>query len=160
MKQLLIIRHAKSSWDYDVSDIDRSLTERGVADVYKISEAFSKQGVNLDWIYSSSATRALQTALIFSRATHHPVDNISISDSLYDFSGESFTQFIRGIDSRHRIVGLFGHNHAVSHVVSWLLKKAMPEVPTAGLHLIESDVDSWEEFTSGKLIIQLYPKTI
>jgi phosphohistidine phosphatase len=160
MKQLLIIRHAKSSWDYDVSDIDRSLTERGVADVYKIGEAFSKQGVHLDWIYSSSATRALQTALIFSRATHHPVDNISISDSLYDFSGESFTQFIRGMDNRYQRVGIFGHNHAVTHVVSWLLEKALPEIPTAGLHLIESEVDSWEEFISGKLTVQLYPKLI
>ena len=38
MKTLYIVRHAKSSWEYDgIKDIDRPLKKRGINDAYLIS---------------------------------------------------------------------------------------------------------------------------
>ncbi|GAH24763.1 unnamed protein product, partial [marine sediment metagenome] len=35
MKTLYIVRHAKSSWEYDgIKDIDRPLKQRGIEDAY------------------------------------------------------------------------------------------------------------------------------
>lgn len=160
MKQLLIGRHAKSSWDIEVADIDRSLTYRGILDAYKIGNAYLEHQMPLDWIYCSPAQRALHTASIFCRVTQHSMERFTISESLYDFSGEQIIQYLRGIDDRHQSVGIFGHNHAVTHVVSWLLGSAIAEIPTAGIYVIQSQVDRWEEFKSGSKLIQLQPKNL
>ena len=37
MKRLVLLRHAKSSWDFNVSDKDRPLTEKGVNRITMIS---------------------------------------------------------------------------------------------------------------------------
>ncbi len=37
MKQLLLLRHAKSSWEYSVEDYDRPLSEKGINDIDKVS---------------------------------------------------------------------------------------------------------------------------
>lgn len=154
------MRHAKSSWDFEVGDIDRSLTERGIKDAYKVAASFSEQRISLDWLFTSPATRALQTALIFSRTVQHPLDKITIADSLYDFSGEQIIQYLRGIDDQFQTVGVFGHNNAMTHVVSWLLASRISEIPTAGLTLIQADVDHWEDFITGELKLQLLPKEL
>ncbi|WP_375234981.1 histidine phosphatase family protein, partial [Winogradskyella sp.] len=54
-KKLILIRHAKSSWKYDVSDIDRPLKKRGVTDASIISKAFKEKEYTVNKIYSSPA---------------------------------------------------------------------------------------------------------
>jgi phosphohistidine phosphatase len=44
MKILYIVRHAKSSWEYDgINDIDRPLKKRGIEDAYLISKVLQKK---------------------------------------------------------------------------------------------------------------------
>ena len=38
MKELIILRHSKSSWDYNVDDINRPLSESGIHKIEKIAE--------------------------------------------------------------------------------------------------------------------------
>ena len=61
MKKLILIRHAKSSWSFDVSDRDRPLTEKGIRKTEKISIASKKIFFNAEVFYSSPANRALHT---------------------------------------------------------------------------------------------------
>ena len=42
-KKLILIWHAKSSWEYDVSDIDRPLKKQGVTHASIISNAFQEK---------------------------------------------------------------------------------------------------------------------
>ncbi|HBF20268.1 MAG TPA: histidine phosphatase family protein, partial [Cryomorphaceae bacterium] len=68
MKKLYLVRHAKSSWKEEgVHDMDRPLKGRGVRDAYNTSQWLREQGDRPEFIISSPATRALHTALIFSR---------------------------------------------------------------------------------------------
>ena len=46
MKKLLLLRHAKSSWQYHVEDYDRPLSEKGIKDINKVSLK------NIDDLYS------------------------------------------------------------------------------------------------------------
>ena len=48
MKTLYIVRHAKSSWAYDVKDIDRPLKKRGSDDASLISNAFKEKNYSID----------------------------------------------------------------------------------------------------------------
>ena len=44
MKTLFIVRHAKSSWQYDgIKDIDRPLKKRGIDDAYLVSGVLQKK---------------------------------------------------------------------------------------------------------------------
>ncbi|WP_233890439.1 SixA phosphatase family protein, partial [Tenacibaculum piscium] len=66
MKTLYIVRHAKSSWLYQgIKDIDRPLKERGIKDSHLFSKFLSQEIVKPDVFVSSSANRALHTAIIF-----------------------------------------------------------------------------------------------
>ena len=68
MKTLLIVRHAKSSWDSaDISDIDRPLNDRGKRDAPAMAQRLIKAGVHIDRFVSSPARRARNTAEHFAQ---------------------------------------------------------------------------------------------
>ena len=59
MKTLLILRHAKSSWNYpELPDYDRPLNARGKRDAPRMGKHLRREGLILDRILTSSAKRA------------------------------------------------------------------------------------------------------
>ena len=69
MKKLLLIRHAKSSWDSaSIKDFDRPLNERGMRDAEAMSQRLRKKITNIDVFISSPALRAISTAKKFAQA--------------------------------------------------------------------------------------------
>ena len=40
MKEIILLRHAKSSWEYDVEDRNRSLSQKGIDRITKTSKKF------------------------------------------------------------------------------------------------------------------------
>src|SRR5437870_1380458 len=69
MKKLLLIRHAKSSWDeITQKDFDRPLNDRGHKDAPKIAKRLLKKDISIDAFISSPAVRALTTAEYFAEA--------------------------------------------------------------------------------------------
>ena len=84
MKTLYIVRHAKSSWEYEgIEDIDRPLKRRGIKDAHLMSKFLSKEIDRPDVFVSSSANRALHTALIFCENFEYPLSNIKIKSKYY-----------------------------------------------------------------------------
>ena len=84
MKTLFIVRHGKSEWGYDdVSDIDRSLKERGINDGYEMAGRLLKKKNIPELIITSTATRASHSALIFSRVLHMREESLIFSKDLY-----------------------------------------------------------------------------
>ena len=63
MKTLLLIRHAKSSWDDPgLSDYERPLNDRGKKDAPMMAERLYERGIKIDAFISSPARRARKTA--------------------------------------------------------------------------------------------------
>ena len=59
MKTLILVRHAKSSWDSPgLSDFDRPLNERGKADAPEMAGRLKEKKINVDLFVSSPAKRA------------------------------------------------------------------------------------------------------
>ena len=160
MKTILLARHAKSSWEYSVSDRDRPLMERGIRDAYKVATEFRRKAVKIDAAYSSPANRALHTAIIFLRTFDFPFSKFELSDSLYDFSGDKVRSFIRSLDNDKETVIIFGHNEAFTHLANSLGNLYIANVPTSGLVELKFDVTDWhsvEKGTTGKI---LFPKDL
>jgi len=79
VKTLYIVRHAKSSWEYQgVEDIDRPLKKRGIKDAYLMSKFLSKRINKPDVFISSVANRALHTSVIFCQNFNYPLSNLKI----------------------------------------------------------------------------------
>ena len=64
MKEIVLLRHAKSSWEYDVEDRNRPLLQKGIDRITKTSRQHKNIFENHDYIFSSPANRAFHTASI------------------------------------------------------------------------------------------------
>ena len=68
MRQLLLLRHAKSSWkDSTLSDHERPLNKRGRAAARSMGELVARRGLLPDLILASSAVRVSETIEILRR---------------------------------------------------------------------------------------------
>ena len=82
MKTLTLIRHAKSSWEFDVSDKERPLKIRGFNDADLVSNAFKEKLLIPDIVFSSPANRALSTCKIFLKNLNISTEKLQIEDDL------------------------------------------------------------------------------
>lgn len=160
MKELILVRHGKSSWDYDVADKDRPLKERGINDGHLVAGTFAKEGVAVDAIFSSPANRALHTCMIFLRTLDFPFKQFELSNHLYDFSGESVLNFVKNLDNAFKCVLIFGHNFAFTNMANSLGDQNIDNVPTTGLVRLRFDTDSWASVKRGKTVQRIFPKSL
>lgn len=158
MKTVILVRHGKSSWDYEVSDKDRPLKERGINDAHAVSKKFRAENRTIDFAYSSPANRALHTSMVFMRNLEFNFDNFQVSEALYDFSGQSVQDFVENLDSKINTVMIFGHNYAFTSLANTWGDQYIENLPTSGLVQIKFDVTEWDEISKGTTEQVIFPK--
>ncbi|WP_299274164.1 histidine phosphatase family protein [uncultured Psychroserpens sp.] len=160
MKTIILIRHAKSSWEYDVNDHERPLKKRGIKDANLVSKAFKAKSLVPDAIYSSSAKRALLTCEIVMENLKLDTNLLTISKEIYDFGGENVIDFIKNISEENQKVMIFGHNHAFTSICNIFGDKYIDNLPTSGLVVIDFNVNSWSEIGDGKTRFMILPRDL
>lgn len=161
MKQLLLARHAKSTWkDKEVEDIDRPLKESGINEAYKIAKKLEKLDCYPDKIITSPANRAIHTALIYSRLLKYASKKIDITYELYLPKTDKLFKFIKDLDNADSTIMIVGHNPSFTEIANMLLKEKVEEIETAGVVAINFKVKHWSEITSksGKLEFNISPE--
>lgn len=147
MKKLLIIRHAKSSWDAAVqSDFDRPLNERGLKDAPAMAQRLLKKEVKIDQILSSPANRALTTATFFAKAYGIKTKKILEVPELYHAGIIVFNRVIDELDDDDKSVAIFSHNPGITDFVNSLTNVRVDNVPTCGIFAVKAAVKSWKDF--------------
>jgi phosphohistidine phosphatase len=148
MKELIFVRHAKSDWGSEMlKDIDRHLSERGYSDAYFMSDWYKKNKTAPDILVSSTAVRALSTALIFSRALDIPISVLKLEPRVYEASSARILQVVQHFDKNHERVMIFGHNPGFTNVCNELSPEFFFEnVPTCGMVSFRSEISEWREF--------------
>lgn len=151
-KTLLLIRHAKSSWDsLTLSDFDRPLNERGKNDAPKMAKGLLKRKVKIDAFISSPAKRAKKTAEYFAKEYGRKEDDIIFVSALYDESIKDFELTIKEIDDRHECVALFSHNPGITAFANQLIKDAnIDNMPTCSVFAVKANIDKWKDFSRAK----------
>lgn len=160
MKTITLIRHAKSSWEYDVSDIDRPLSTRGVNDANLLSKKFIEYSFEPDAIFSSPANRALTTCNIFIDNLNVSKKLLSVDEKLYDFGGHQVAKFINNLSDQYNKVMIFGHNHAFTAIANSCGSTYIDNVPTCGLVMIEFEVDYWADVKKGITKMTIFPRDL
>ena len=162
MKNLFLIRHAKSSWknSEDLDDLERPLNKRGERDAPFMAEIIQGKNIYPDKIISSPANRALTTAVIFAKQLRYPIENIIIDENIYDSSIKKLWQVIQKIERENYDVFLFGHNPFLTEIVNEFDNVRIDNVPTSAIVKIEFDIIDWKDASIRTGIVKWmeYPK--
>ena len=162
MKEIILVRHAKSDWGTEfLKDIDRHLNERGYRDAYFSSEWFLKNKNKPGLIISSTATRALSTALLFTRALGHSMTHFKLEENIYEASLDKLVAVIKSQDNTFNSMMLFGHNPSLTNICNHFSDDLFfDDIPTCGIVSYNFQVTSWSDIRSksGKLNYFQFPK--
>lgn len=160
MKLLTLVRHGKSSWDFDVSDKERPLKKRGENDAQLVVNEFFKHNNIPSYIFTSPAQRALSTCKIFMSKFNLSENSFSIESDLYDFGGENVIRFIKKLPNSCDNVIIFGHNHAFTSIANIYGDKFIDNLPTSGLITLKFDIANWQDLKQGTTENIIIPKAL
>lgn len=160
MKRLILIRHAKSSWEYDVIDHERPLNKRGSSDAILVSKYFKDRALNPDLVLVSDAMRTRLTADAFIKTLNIDPATVQYNHDLYDFSGYDLTKVIKHCNDKVNRLMVFGHNHAITAFVNTYGDKYIDNVPTCGVVIIDFNIALWSDLKQGKTINTVFPRDL
>ncbi|HXL54900.1 MAG TPA: histidine phosphatase family protein [Chitinophagaceae bacterium] len=157
MKQLLLIRHAKSSWDDpSQNDFDRPLNKRGKKDAPEMAERLLDKKIKIDAFLSSPAERALDTCIYFTKAFDVKKKEIIQIPELYNAQVENFYKVVSEVDNSFDTIALFSHNPGITEFVNELTDVHIDDMPTCSIFAVKADIKNWEEFTEGEKLFWFY----
>ena len=162
MKTLLIMRHAKSSWNHpELSDYDRPLNARGKRDAPRIGKHLRQEGLIPDLILTSSAKRARRTANKVAKSCGY-TGKVKKLDALYDTVPGVYFETLQALPDKYQRVMVVGHNPTMEQLVNHLTGE-IKQMPTAALAHIELPIQQWNAldlYTRGALVNLWTPKTL
>jgi len=147
-KSLLLVRHAKSSWD-DVAlpDFDRPLNPRGKKDAPKMARRLRDKKIAIDAFISSPAKRAKKTAEFFIEEFDKDEKEIILAPPLYHAAIDDFYQTIHDADNKFKSIALFSHNPGITAFANEIVNKAeLDNMPTCSVFAVKIAINSWSEF--------------
>lgn len=160
MKNLILIRHAKSSWDAPLVDKDRPLSKRGITDAHLVAAEVEDYLPKSYIVWSSTAQRAKNTAYIFAENLSIPLETIVFKDDLYTFDSKALEKVIKSCNNQFDNLILFGHNDAITNFVNTFGNLAVDNVPTAGFVSLSFQENDWKDIRKGKTEKVLFPSEL
>ena len=145
MKTITFLRHSKSSWDTILEDIDRPLNDIGVKKIKKVAKLSNDQFSNCEIIFSSSANRAIHTALILTRELSIKSNKIRVCEDLYTFNFKVVFDFITKIENIYSNIVLVGHNPAYTEISNHFSENKILNLPTARWFSMKFDSNTWSD---------------
>lgn len=155
-RRLILLRHAKSAWPDGVADRERPLAERGRKAAPVIGAYMAREKLIPDLALVSPARRAQETWKLVRDALPKKVAERG-APSVYEVSADRIVDVIRTVEPGIRTLLVVGHNPGVENAASLLVAdgdadamgRMKEKFPTAGLAVIDFDVDGWDEVAAG-----------
>ena len=157
MKQVIIIRHAKSSWsDFSLSDFERPLDTRGLRDAPMMAERLKNLGYLPQKLCSSNAVRAKETAQYFSTLNSLSLD---LYPDLYHGQPDDYIDVMSGLDDSITCAAFFGHNPGITYVANLIKPGCTDNIPTCGIIIATFPSEKWADANWKKmtLVELMYP---
>ncbi len=159
-KTLTLMRHGKSSWEYNLQDQFRPLKNRAFNDIALVFSHF-KHLLNDNIVFKSShAVRAETTAREFLKIAEISTEKLVVEPSLYTFDPQRLQQFILNQGEEIDELMIFGHNPAFTSIANFYGSEYFDNVPTAGLVQLKFNSDTWANIKSAETLLHLFPKQL
>ncbi len=146
--RLILIRHAKSSWDDPFGDDhERVLNTRGQASAKAVGAWMMAQGYVPDAIVSSDAARAQETTERV-MAELEPEPKLRLSGRLYHAAPDTIMDLIQSETAQ--TLAVVGHNPGIGMLANMLVQKPpkharFSDYPTCGTTVINFAIESWRD---------------
>ncbi|MDX4025582.1 histidine phosphatase family protein [Aliarcobacter skirrowii] len=160
MRELILIRHAKSDWSNPLlDDFERPLNKRGEKNAPFMAKILKKEIQKPDLIISSPSFRTKLTLEYFLKEFEYKGEVI-FEKSIYEAPFENLLKVIKNIDDKYKTIFLIGHNPGLNDLANFLLGSFEDNIPTSGVLKIDFDTNSWKNISkdNSKLIFFKYPK--
>lgn len=161
MKTLLLLRHAKSSWDDPaLRDFDRPLNKRGLKAASLIGRFMLKRKIRPGLVISSPAKRARKTAALVIESAQLETKP-RLDEHIYEASGLQLLEVVSRIEDAVDDVMLVGHNPGLEELLLALTGEVR-RMPTAALARVALDIERWRaaQETAGQLEWLVKPKEL
>jgi phosphohistidine phosphatase len=144
MKKLLLLRHAKSSWeDTSLPDFERPLNERGLRAAPLVGKFMRERKVRPDLVICSPAKRTRETiALVLKAAGIEP--ELRYDERIYEASVVNLVDVVSQIEDDKIEVMLVGHNPGFENLLESMTGQSV-RMPTAALARIAFNSEKWSE---------------
>ena len=162
-KTLLLIRHAKSSWDNEsVNDFERTLNDRGKRDAPVMAKRIKDKEIVIDTIVSSPAKRAKKTASFFAEEYGLGENDTIYKTELYAAPKDVFSEVIKKFDNSFNHIAVFSHNPGITEFANSLTDVRIDNMPTCSIFAIKLELKEWNDFDDAKKEFWFfdYPKSI
>lgn len=146
----------------DIPDEQRPLLEKGKKRTKKVIDYLLENHIKVDYIISSHAVRAQETAKILAHALKYPIENIKIDSQIYHADGDAILNQFYDLPDRFDSVMIVGHNPSLTDFVNLFLKSPIDNLPTSGVVSFSFDTDHWEKVpaASQRTNFILFPKEL
>lgn len=165
MKTLYILRHAKAAGaDPSADDHARPLTDRGVADAYRVGEYMRAAGLVPELALCSSSVRTRQTLQQVEAALGQGL-NAQVIGKLYLASPRDVLEQLALVEEGVRSVLIVGHNPTLQQLSvdiaggsgDLALQEAMARsFPTASFVELQCNVRDWVEVGAGGGVLKRF----
>ncbi len=168
MRQLWLLRHAKSSWDDpDLADEERPLARRGRHAAAAMASYLEVRGVHPQLVLCSSAVRARQTLAAVLPSLGEEFE-IRIEPPLYTFEAQVLLDRLQRVDDEVTSVLMVGHNPAFQEFALGLApigvgrEGLQAKLPTCSLVAIDLPDAAWSSVNigSGELQAVVTPRDL
>ncbi len=156
MKQLYLLRHAKSAWDDDsLPDHERTLSPRGHRHAPLMAAYLAEHFPAPGHVYCSDAVRTLETLRPVAKAWKLTAKKTTVSPELYLASEKKLLQFLRNLPEPCERVLLIGHNPGLADLANRLLPKSdyLKNIPSAGFVALAWDLDAWADLPERSAVL-------
>ena len=151
-RTLVLLRHAKSSWDTDEPDHERPLAPRGRRDAKAVGRYLVANGLRPDVVLCSTALRTRQT---WDQAVKGGAEagDVRYLDEIYDASVTELVEVLRDAPPDAASLVLLGHAPGIPRLMDYLAirrsdssvwDRAEQDFPTSGLAVLELE-SPWSE---------------
>ena len=163
MKNLILVRHAKSSWrDPSLDDHGRPLNKRGKRDAPEMGDRLARRGYGPDLLISSSAVRAMETARTIAGKLGYPQERIREEERLYLAGVDVLLEVVRGVSGTVDNLMLFGHNPGFTDLANVLGPRDLFNMPTCGVLHLRFASATWHAIgrDAGEEVLYDFPKSV
>ena len=115
-RTLVIVRHAKSSWDFDVDDHERPLSARGRRDAEALGQLLGERSLRPDLVLCSTATRTRQT-WEYAKAGGATSGDVQYLREIYHAWVPELLALIREVPDQIRTLLVLGHAPGIPDLV-------------------------------------------
>ncbi len=154
--QIILIRHAKSSWENDFKDHDRPLSTRGINDAQMVFKEISLFLPNEYKIWCSTSKRTTQTAKLFSTLNTINYEDIIFKTELYTFNCNDLEKIVKKNNAENVII--FGHNNAITDFVNKFGDYYIENVATCGVVILKFEHSNTFTINKGVILKTIFPR--